>query len=101
MTTNVRFTPVAKSDLLRIADRWEENRPKAPALFVEELEAAIVTLATTPTVGARYESAGKPGLRRFLMRRTRFHLYYVHDPDEGLVSVVRVWSAVRGRRPPV
>jgi plasmid stabilization system protein ParE len=57
----------------------------------------MTLVASTPEMGRRYLAAGIPGLRRVLLRATRYHVYYVSDGD--LVTVLAVWSAVRGRSP--
>jgi plasmid stabilization system protein ParE len=72
-------------------------RPAAQDLFGAELAEATVLLAATPEMGRRYPAAGIPGLRRVLLRATRYHLYYVSEGD--LVTLLAVWSAVRGRSP--
>ena len=39
------------------------------------------------------------GLRRVLLRATRYHVYYVADGDA--VAVLAVWHSRRGQRPPL
>lgn len=39
------------------------------------------------------------GVRRFLLRRSRYHVYYEYDVAADLVRVVSVWGAVRGQGP--
>lgn len=74
---------------------WRENRPGAPDLFTNELEAALLTLELAPAPGARYEP--KPPVRRVLLRRTHHHLYFIEDGVR--VLVLAVWSAFRGQGP--
>jgi hypothetical protein len=38
-------------------------------------------------------------LRARLMRRTKYHIYYVYRPEQGEVWVLSVWRAMRGRGP--
>ena len=97
MTTRVVTSPEADEDIRRIDAWWRDQRPAAPGLFAEELTEAIALVATTPEMGRRYAPAGVPGLRRVLLRATRYHVYYVTDGD--LVTVLAIWSAVRGRSP--
>lgn len=32
-------------------------------------------------------------MRRLIMRRTRHHVYYLHDEPNGVVYVLAVWGA--------
>ena len=74
---------------------WRENRAGAADLFVSELEQAVSELSSTPTLGTKYEV--RPGVRRLLLRRTHFHLYFVRR-DERTSSRCGVHIAVRVRR---
>jgi plasmid stabilization system protein ParE len=69
-------------------------------LFTEELAAAFRLLSAAPAVGRRYEARSIPGLRRMMLPSTRYHVYYVHDPERAEVKVLAVWSA-RGTAPPL
>jgi plasmid stabilization system protein ParE len=74
-------------------------RPAAPHLFAEEFAGAIAVLEAASEVGRTYRHAAVPGLRRFLLRATRYHVYYVVTGDAA--EILAIWSAVRGGRPPL
>lgn len=93
----LRFVPHAVDQLLAADDWWRANREKAPDLFATELNEAIDLLRRTPDAGAAYRNEQLPDARRFLLRRTRFHLYYVVRGD--VLVIVAVWSAIRGHGP--
>jgi len=93
----LRFVPHAVEQLLEAEEWWRQNRDKAPDLLATEFEEGIELLRRTPDAGAAYPNQELPDARRFLLRRTRFHVYYVVR-DESLV-VVAVWSAIRGHGP--
>ncbi|WP_206607068.1 MULTISPECIES: type II toxin-antitoxin system RelE/ParE family toxin [Sandaracinus] len=96
MTLRLKFTPRAKRELTRVADWWRVERPSAPELVLDELEAALATLAAAPHIGVVYARA-RPGTRRFLLTQTRLHVYYtVRGAD---LVVLSVWSSVRGAGP--
>ncbi|WP_317987820.1 type II toxin-antitoxin system RelE/ParE family toxin [Hyalangium gracile] len=99
MTIQVQFTPRAESQVGEAALWWRTNRPAAPSLFEEELTTALQLLSALPDLGRRYSHPRVPGVRRLLMPRTRYHLYYVHDEQGRVVIVLALWSAVRGRGP--
>lgn len=101
MSAAVRLTPEAEIQAAEVDSWWTAHRLAAPALFAEELLAALDLLERVPGAGVVYRVRGVPGLRRLLLPRTRYHVYYVHDPEAELVAVVAVWSAVRGQGPPL
>lgn len=91
----------AEQQIRRIDDWWREHRTAAPGLFVEELAAAIELIANAPRIGRRRRHRGIPGLRRVLLRSTRYHVYYAPAVDGERLFVLAVWSALRGKGPPI
>ena len=76
---------------------WQKNRSSAPDLFLEELSAAFDALRSVPLSGHVVRIRGIAGIRRILLRSTRHHVYYQVSAET--VTVLAVWSAVRGRGP--
>ncbi|MCZ6794349.1 MAG: type II toxin-antitoxin system RelE/ParE family toxin [Planctomycetota bacterium] len=99
MKVEVWYTHWAEGHILEISAWWHENRTASLDLFRRELEGAIDLLEQSPDVGRRYPDAGIPGLRRLLLPRTRYHVYYVHQEAAQKVVILAAWSAVRGRGP--
>lgn len=97
MTAAVIVSPEAVAQIKAIDDWWRENRTAAPDLFVQEFAEAIATLEAIPGAGVRAEHPEVNGLRRLLMRATRYRLYNIGDRET--VLVLAVWSAVRGAGP--
>jgi plasmid stabilization system protein ParE len=91
----VEFADEAKEHAARIDAWWRTNRRAAPDLFTSELDRASLALGDNPGLGLRYEP--RPGVRRLLLSRTRYHVYFVEEHDR--VLVVAVWGANRGRGP--
>jgi plasmid stabilization system protein ParE len=94
----ILVAPAAERQIQEIDGWWRENRTASPDLFAQELAAAIALIETWPQVGRRRRHRGVPGLRRVLLRSTRYHLYYAPVSDDRLF-VLAVWSAVRQRGP--
>jgi hypothetical protein len=90
-------TPEADQDAKRIDQWWTRNRSAAPNLFFEELAHALSLLGMEAGVGVRYAHRTIPGLHRFLLRSTLYHLYFVYSDD--LVVLVGLWGATRGTKP--
>ena len=96
MTLRPKLTPRAQRELARVVEWWRAERPSAPELVLDELEAALATLATAPHIGVVYPRA-RAGTRRFLLTQTRLHIYYaVRGRD---LIVLSVWSSLRGAGP--
>ncbi|MSR62720.1 MAG: hypothetical protein EXS08_09795 [Planctomycetes bacterium] len=75
--------------------RWPGEQ--ARDLFLEELALALESLASVSLTGRLCPIPGVRGVRRILLRKSRHHLYYRVARDA--VTIVAVWSAVRGRGP--
>ncbi|WP_437929010.1 type II toxin-antitoxin system RelE/ParE family toxin [Sorangium sp. So ce291] len=96
---NVRFLGNS-AEHARAADAWwRENRQGAPSLFAEELAAALRMLRNVPEMGAPYVPKANDGVRRVLMPRTQYHVYYAYVPEERFIGVLAIWSCLRGKPP--
>jgi plasmid stabilization system protein ParE len=99
VTVSVRITPEAESQAREIHAWWRANRRSAPDLFLDELASAIELLAEAPLLGRPYRLSPVSGVRRLLLRATRYHLYYLVTNNE--VAILAVWHGGRGARPPL
>ena len=89
----------ARLALLRIGAWWRANRSAAPELFQVELSQAFDLIANMPSSGELWTSARRPGIRRWLLPKTRYHVYYSVDDASTTVTVRMLWYAGRGRAP--
>jgi len=99
VTLAVRTTPEAEAQISEIDSWWRTNRPASPDLFLDELEVGFEILGHVPLVGRLYRRSPVKGTRRFLLRQTRYHVYYVAEASQ--VRVLAVWHARRGLGPPL
>jgi toxin ParE1/3/4 len=76
---------------------WRHNRPASPNLFLSELESMLGAAALMPTLGAAVRGDRAPGLRRVLLRRTKYHVYYRVRGE--VLEVLAVWHAAREAGP--
>jgi plasmid stabilization system protein ParE len=97
----IEFSPDALGQLRAIRDWWPINRPSAPELLHEELVATLETIRSSPHVAKVYQFSAIPGLRRALMPRTRYHLYFTFHEERALIFVHAIWHASRGQGPPL
>lgn len=87
----------ADEDLRRIDAWWREHHGHGHSLLLDELAAAFSLLSRWPEAGRLYRNARILGLRRVLLRASKYHVYYLLHEDR--VIVLTVWAAVRGRDP--
>jgi plasmid stabilization system protein ParE len=73
-----------------IARWWRRNRPAAPRLFDDELDAALTAIAEHPEIGPRARLRGHPSGRFYVLPRTGYVVFYLADVPRGEVTVVRV-----------
>jgi hypothetical protein len=97
--TLVSTTHEADAMIEAASEWWRANRPKAPDLFLQELRSARKILERFPEAGHKVRRRGFPGLRRVVLRHTRYHIYYGYFPEDDEVWVVAVWAAMRRRGP--
>ena len=103
MTTII--TQTAREQIDEVDAWWLKNRPAAPDLFADELAAALALLTESPRGGVSYAHPRASGVRRLLLFRCRYHVYYIVEaapegPDD-VVTVVALWHTQRGSGPPL
>lgn len=98
---SLRFVvaPAAKRQISAVVNWWRANRPAAPFLFEEELASARRVLEETPDIGSLAQQSEIAGVRQFLLPKTRYHVYYLVDSSREKLSILAIWSAVRGEGP--
>ncbi len=89
----------ASHQVERASSWWQENRPHAPLLFEHEFEEALRRLESMPRSGLLYPTARRPTLRRLLLPKTEYHVYFALERDETVLVVYSVWGARRERGP--
>lgn len=99
MIYQVFITATAQSQIRQAAQWWADRRPEVPSLFVDELASTLGLLRTVPLVGSRYSSIHSYDLRRILLKRSLYHVYYTVQPTQTRVIVRAVWHSARGRKP--
>lgn len=63
----------------------------------EDIGEALALLALQPGIGSAYQGARAKGVRRLLVGRIRYFIYYRATTDA--LEVLAVWHASRGRQP--
>jgi plasmid stabilization system protein ParE len=91
--------PRADRHIRDAAQWWIRNRTKAPTAFIEELSSAFALIKELPNAGEPVLHTRITGLRRLLLGRVQYHLYYVLSDDGTTVEVLALWHASRGKGP--
>ncbi len=86
-------------DQYRAQNAWWREHRDAKTLFAQEFLAAIRHLRTAPESGVIYCWRRSRAIRRLLMPKTEYHIYYRFDREQDALVIYSVWSARRGRGP--
>ena len=97
MTLRVKVSARAASHILKAAEWWSENRPAAPGAVRTDIGEALALLAQQPGIGTAYEGTRTKGVRRLLVGRIRYIIYYRVTPET--LDVLTVWHVSRGKQP--
>ena len=89
----------ARRQAERASSWWEENRPQAPLLFEDELGRALQQLLSVPRSGVLYPTKKRPELRRILLPKTEYHVYFALERGGTVIVIHALWGALRGREP--
>ena len=99
MTFRVELAPRAHEQARRIDRWWRENRESSPTLFADELSELLERLEQGIAAGVLYPFTAPFEVRRVLLPRSRYHVYFSIEPDAELVKVRAIWHTARGRGP--
>lgn len=80
-------------------DAWWREHRDAKELFVQEFEQMLRQIESLPETGQRYRLARGKLIQRMLMKKTRCHVYYLHDPSRDLIEIHALWGARRKHGP--
>lgn len=97
MTLRVKVSARAASHIRKAAQWWAENRPAAPGAVRQDIGDALALLAQQPGIGAAYDGAKTRDVRRLLVGRIRYFIYY--RPTRDTLEVLAVWHVSRGKQP--
>ncbi len=95
----IKVTSSAALQTEEAASWWSDNRPAAPQALRDDLQLAFSLLSEQPNIGATASNAALPGVRRVLLGRIRYFLYYRVRPDQA--EILPLWHSNRGQEPAV
>ena len=96
MKRSIEITNLAERQLIAARAWWRRNRDKAPGAFDEEIESALLYISENLSISMAYREARRSNVRRYLIERIRYYIYFRVAGDS--IQVLRIWHA--SRRPP-
>lgn len=97
MALGLRITGRAAAEIARADAWWRENRLAVPLAVREDLKGAFELLMRQPSVGVKVENTRLSGVRRLLLGRIRYFVYY--RVKGGELVVLSLWHTSRGKGP--
>jgi plasmid stabilization system protein ParE len=97
MALRIKISLRAASQVRKAAEWWAQNRSAAPNAVGADFGEAVALLAEQPGIGARYEGARAPGVRRLFLGRIGYFIYY--KAENGTLQVLALWHASREHQP--
>jgi plasmid stabilization system protein ParE len=80
---------------------WRKHREKSPDALAEDLARAFDLLSRQPGIGTAARSARLRDVRRLLLPRAGYSLYYRAALSQHEIHVLALWHARRGTGPAV
>jgi plasmid stabilization system protein ParE len=91
----VQATRRAAREIRAASKWWDENRPAAPDAFREAIDKAFELICTQPHIGEVATNVKLPGVRRILLSKVQYYLYYRVRSKPHTVEVVAIWQTSR------
>lgn len=99
MSRRITVSPQAIRQIDTALQWWTDNRSGVPGLLASEIETAFGRLQLHPTAGEQVRSRHGGSIRRLILRRSRYWLYYFVSENE--IEVLALWHQNRGVLPPL
>jgi plasmid stabilization system protein ParE len=97
LVPSYRIKARARREISKAAEWWAENRPAAPGAIREDTEAALKVIVRQPGLGTNVHTVRAGPVRRFLLLRTQYFIYYRVRGE--VVEVIAFWHASREAGP--
>jgi plasmid stabilization system protein ParE len=97
MALRIKVSARAASQISKAAEWWVENRAAAPGAVRTDIGEAMALLARQPGIGTMYEGTRAKDVRRLLVGRIQYFIYYRATSDT--LEVLAVWHTSRGKQP--
>jgi plasmid stabilization system protein ParE len=95
----IRVSSRALAQIEEAAEWWARNRPSAPDAIHHDVAEMLDVLCAQPGIGAPARRSRSKGVRRVILPRVRYYIYY--RVSGGFLDVLAFWHTSRGRQPRV
>ena len=99
MSFAIVILPKARRQIVRAAELWTQSHLTARTFLDEELDRALMWLADYPELGIRCPWSRPPEVRRLLLRRVEYVVFYRARPRAQRIEVLALWYARRRDAP--
>lgn len=89
------FKARARREVERAATWWSANRLAASGAVRKDIEDALKVLVEQPGIGTKVETGRTPQVRRLLLDRTKYLMYY--RVRGNVLEVLSLWHSSRER----
>ena len=93
----IKVSPQASAQIEEVAEWWALNRPSAPGAVRNDVAEILALLSVQPGAGAPARRTRVRGVRRAILPRIRYYLYY--RVSGGALEVLALWHTSRDRQP--
>jgi plasmid stabilization system protein ParE len=91
----LHVTRRARREIREASAWWDENRPAALDAFRDAIDKTFELICTQPTIGAMATNVKLLGVRRILLSKVQYYLYYRVKSQPPAVEVVAIWHTSR------
>lgn len=95
----IRFARRTLHELDRLEAWCKDHQPARWPLFTAELDQVIQLLRESPELGHSYVGARAQGVRRILLEKAQYYVYYRYLRAKARIDVLSIWSTRRSRPP--
>jgi len=95
----LRVVRSAEREIREAAAWWQVNRPAARDLLYSELARGFELVTNHPSIVAQAADIELGGVRRLLLYRISYHMYYRVDQD--MVEILAFWHTSLGQGPSI
>lgn len=97
MPLHIKVSARAAAHIRQAGEWWAENRPAAPGAVRTDIGEALALLARQPGIGVTYKSGRANDVRRLLIGRIRYFIYYRVTSET--LEVLALWHMSRDKQP--
>ena len=78
---------------------WRKNRRESPDALSEELVRTLDLITRQPGIGLPAQNTRLSGVRRILLPRVGYFLFYRVETEKQVIQVLAFWHTKRGSGP--